>query len=219
MCPCRDGGGCPFPFRARVAPRRRETGSARFDCRRPVVVVLRSSVSPAGSRRTPMRSRPVLLLWSVLALLVPAAAPAAEDKAPAPNLPRLVADLGSDDFARREQATRAPDALGAPALDELRRAAAGDDAEVRRRARELVERIERRVETARLLQPRRVHLIYKNTPVADAVADFARQTGFAIELAGDRAKLNDRKVTLDTGPVPFWEAFDQFCRKAGLVEP
>jgi hypothetical protein len=166
-----------------------------------------------------MRSRPVRLLWSVLVLLVPAAAPAAEGKAPAPNLPRLVADLGSDDFARREQATRALDALGAPALDELRRAAAGDDAEVRRRARELVEKIERRVETARLLQPRRVHLIYKDTPVADAVADFARQTGFAIELVGDRAKLNDRKVTLDTGPVPFWEAFDQLCRKAGLVEP
>src|SRR5262249_13831751 len=30
--------------------------------------------------------------------------------------------------------------------------------------------------------------------------------------------LGGRKVTLDTGEGTFWEAFDQFCDKAGLVE-
>src|SRR5262249_15564513 len=30
--------------------------------------------------------------------------------------------------------------------------------------------------------------------------------------------LKERKVTLDTGMTTFWQAFDQFCEKAGLVE-
>ena len=38
-----------------------------------------------------------------------------------------------------------------------------------------------------------------------------------LRLAGDQAKLVARKVTLDTGEVPFWEALDQLCAKAGLV--
>ncbi len=32
---------------------------------------------------------------------------------------------------------------------------------------------------------------------------------------GDKTKLAKRKITLDTGEVSFWEAFDQLCLKAG----
>jgi len=44
--------------------------------------------------------------------------------------------------------------------------------------------------------------------VADAVADFAKRTGFRIVLAdADKAKLASRKLTLDTGTeVTYWEA-------------
>ncbi len=159
----------------------------------------------------------VLCLPFAAALLAASVAVAADGKAAAPPLPRLIADLGSPDFTQREEATRALDALGAPALDELRKATTSSDAEVRRRARELVAKLERRQETARLLQPRRVHLIFKDTPVGEAVAEFSRQAGFTLDL-GYGAGLAERKVTLDTGGVPFWEAFDQFCRAAGLVE-
>ncbi|MCI0638504.1 MAG: ankyrin repeat domain-containing protein [Gemmataceae bacterium] len=51
---------------------------------------------------------------------------------------RLVKQLGSDDFREREQATKQLKETGRPALKALRNAAASNDAEVRRRAEQLV---------------------------------------------------------------------------------
>jgi hypothetical protein len=163
--------------------------------------------------------RTLFLLVGGMACLAWTAAAHAEERTDAPPVARLVANLGSTDFTEREEATRALDRVGAPALAALRQAAQGPDLEVRRRAAELVGRIERREESSRLLVPRRVHLLYKDTPVPDALADFAAQTGYTLELGADRDKLANRHVTLDTGLVTFWEAFDQFCRAAGVVEP
>jgi len=50
------------------------------------------------------------------------------------------------------------------------------------------------------------------------VQDIAKKTGFQIQLEGDQTKFANRKITLDTGEAPFWQALDQFCQKAGLVE-
>src|SRR5690348_7394950 len=94
------------------------------------------------------------------------------------RVPRLIRQLGSDQFREREAATDALDGLGAAALEPLRKATKSEDAEVRRRAADLVQRIEKRVETARILAPLRVRLVYQDTPVADAVADFARKSGY-----------------------------------------
>jgi hypothetical protein len=135
------------------------------------------------------------------------------------SLARLIAQLGSDRYEEREVATRDLDALGSAALEALRRATTDDDAEVRRRARGLIATIEKRLEAARLLAPRKVHLVYKDTPVAEAVADLARKTGYAIQLQAATGAVQGRKITLDTGEVPFWQAFEQFCRAAGLSEP
>jgi uncharacterized protein (TIGR03067 family) len=55
---------------------------------------------------------------------------------------RLIQQLGSPDFAQREAATQRLKVLGEPALDALRKAASSDDAEVRRRAKGLIEDIE-----------------------------------------------------------------------------
>jgi hypothetical protein len=147
-------------------------------------------------------------------LASPTALPAEENAPPS----RLVDRLGSADFAEREAATRALEEIGAPVLPDLRRAAGSDDPEVRRRAGDLARRIGRRAESARLLEPKRVRLVYKDTAVAPALADLTEQTGYAVELRGD-GKAAERFLTLDTGPVSFWEAFDRVCRKAGLSEP
>ena len=69
-------------------------------------------------------------------------AAAAGDTAP-DAMDRIVARLGSDTFRDRETATRELDALGAAALDALRRAAGSTDPETRRRAADLIERINR----------------------------------------------------------------------------
>ena len=165
-----------------------------------------------------LRSLSLLLACGVTLLTFRTARPAEEKSAPLP-LARLIDRLGSSDFAEREGATRALDDIGTAALPDLRRAAEGDDPEIRRRAGDLIRRIERRAEAARLLAPKRVRLSCRDTPVGEALADLTRQSGFAITLPGDTGKVAGRRLTLDTGTVPFWEAFDQFCRKAGVSEP
>jgi hypothetical protein len=136
----------------------------------------------------------------------------------AERIAHWIVQLGSAEFEQREQATRALDALGASALNALREAVEDEDIETSRRAAQLVRRIEHRLETARLLAPKRVHLVFKNTPVTEAAAEFSKQTGYRIHVEGDKAKLDARKITLDTGDVPFWNAYEAFCRAAGLVE-
>ncbi len=105
-----------------------------------------------------------------------------------------------------------------PSACEGRNAAQSSDEEVSRRARELVRKIEQRLQTAKLLEPKRVRLVFQDTPLPNAVAEFAAKTGYPIQLDGDLTKLGHRKITLDTGLTTFWEATALFCRQAGLVE-
>src|SRR6267378_3168921 len=75
-------------------------------------------------------------VWAVVAAML-VHTPAAQPDSPA--MERHVQQLGSPVFAEREAATKALEAMGEPALDALRRAAAKSaDAEVRRRAKELI---------------------------------------------------------------------------------
>lgn len=168
-----------------------------------------------------MRTSPGMLPLVIGLVFVVSEARCAET-APEPadaRAARLAARLGSVAFAEREAAAAELETLGLDALAALRKASRSDDLEVRRRAAELMSRIERRLETVRLLEPRRVRLLFRDTPVAQAVDDVARQTGLAVKLhEPDKAKLADRKVTLDTGDTTLWDAFGQFVQKTGLVE-
>ncbi|HEV3260545.1 MAG TPA: hypothetical protein VG013_27060 [Gemmataceae bacterium] len=158
----------------------------------------------------------LLLLGGLCALPVPAAPPA---KPRSEDIHRLVSHLGSGRFSVRQAATRELDALGAAALDALHQAASDPDAEVRRRAVDLAAHIERRIETAQVLTPTRLRFVCKDKPVADAVAEFSRKTGFAVQIdPAARTRLGDRRVTLDTGDTTFWDAFEKLCDRAGLVE-
>src|SRR5262245_54187166 len=134
------------------------------------------------------------------------------------NIAKLIKQLGSSKFTERDKAKRALEALGAAALPALKKAAESPDLETSRRAGELVKKMEEKVTIDNLLAPKRVRLQLKDTPVLEAVAQLARQSGYAIEVQGDRTKFADRKVTLDTGDTTFWQAFDQLCQKAGLTE-
>lgn len=163
-----------------------------------------------------MRTRALVSLVGLLIVALGSVL-AAPEKASPDQVEKLIGQLGSKSFAQRERAMQALDDIGRPALEALRKAMHGPDSEVRRRATELVERIEKRGETGRILEATRVHLIYKDTPVAEAVADFARKSGYSIVLE-DPKKVEGRKLTLDTGDTTFWQAFDQFCAKARLVE-
>jgi hypothetical protein len=163
-------------------------------------------------------SNSVLILAIVLGLEtasgIRAAAPSPVD---AGQIAELITQLGSMKFKEREEATHALEGIGGPAIDALQRAARSNDPEIGRRAQSLAHTIQRQIDTGRFLAPLRLHLVYKDTPVVQAVKNLAEKTRFQIELGNPRG-LAARRITLDTGDTSFWEALDQFCQKAGLVE-
>ncbi len=157
------------------------------------------------------------LLFSLMILALVSSAGRGAEPAKAP-VAELIRALGSDDYQEREAASKALGALGAAALDALRKASLDPDPEVRGRASEVVQLIESLLETASVTAPQKLRLQYKDVPLAEALADLGKKTGFALKLQPETTKADDRKVTLDTGEVTTWEAFDKFCAAAGLVE-
>jgi hypothetical protein len=168
--------------------------------------------------KLPMR-RPYsfLVVAALFAMIFPALSRAQAPR-DAEQVSRLITQLGSPRFPEREEAGRALDALGTVALEALRQAADDRDPEIARRATGLVRKIEKRQETARMLAPLRIRLLFADTPLAEAVDDLAKKTGFIIKLDGDKTLLADRTITLDTGEVTFWEAWERFCAAAGVAE-
>ncbi len=55
-------------------------------------------------------------------------------------------------------------------------------------------------------------------PLAEAVADFQKKSGYNIHLHDPEGKLKERKIALDTGATTFWHALELFCAKAELTE-
>jgi hypothetical protein len=137
--------------------------------------------------------------------------------APAPPpVERLIQQLGDANPTVREIATQALEALGSGIVPALRQAADHADPEVRRRAATLLAAIEK----ADLVQPRRVSIKLEGKPIREAVAELARQTGYAIELYPPAANNDEREKqqhTFKLDNVTFWEAIDRLSREGGLV--
>lgn len=134
------------------------------------------------------------------------------------KIAQLVEKLGSGDFDEREQATEALDKIGIEALEALRKATKSDDAEMRRRAADLVGKIEKREASALLLRPTRVTLSLKDATVTEALAAL-RKAGDATFQVNDPANtLKDVRITLELKDATYFEALAAVCEKAGLVE-
>jgi hypothetical protein len=131
----------------------------------------------------------------------------------------LILQMGSERFAERARAMLELEAVGAPALEPLRRASKACDLETARRAAELVRRIEEQILVQQALAPKKLHLRFAETPALDAVAELSKQSGYAVPITGDRTLIVERKVTLDTGDITFWEAVDRLGAKAGVTLP
>jgi hypothetical protein len=165
-----------------------------------------------------MRTRLLLLMPLLVAGgFAPRPAAAADNPTPA-AIARMIDRLGSPDFEAREKAVQELEAVGPAALPPLRQAAAGSDPEVRRRAETLVHRLEARALAQKVLTPTHVRLVYRDVPVREALEDVQRKTGAQFQLHDPDNRVAERRLTLDTGDTTVWEALDQFCRKAGLIE-
>ena len=91
---------------------------------------------------TTMASRCLAVIVAVPAIAAATRADEPKSGAPEKELKRLVDQLGSERFDDREQAAHQLSKLGKPALPSLKEATKGPDAEVRRRAQQLVEEID-----------------------------------------------------------------------------
>jgi hypothetical protein len=145
-------------------------------------------------------------------------APAAKAESEAAKIAKLIEQLGDDSFETRQAATEALDKIGKPALGALEKALTNADSEIRKRAKDLVGRISKRADSDAVLTPKMVHLVFKETPITDAVAELKKQTGYNIVLHDPEKKLAGKKVTVDTGKVAFWVALEKFCDAAGITE-
>jgi hypothetical protein len=123
---------------------------------------------------------------------------------------RLIKDLGAEDWRVRENAGRELVQRGERALPYMRRALAGtDNPEVQRRLAVLV----RRMDSDRLVAPKRVTLSAKNRTAKQLVDDLAQQTGYKLELG----EQPDVKHSLEFDNTPFWQAIDAVASAAGLT--
>lgn len=139
--------------------------------------------------------------------------------APVPSVEQLIEHLGDQDFRVREAAQKTLEALGPAALPGLRKQQTHADAEVRRRLEELLPRLE----TAALLAAKRVTLRLERSPIKDALAELAKQTGYKLTLWPEGAANGDREKQVYSfafEQLTFWEALDKLCETAGLqLEP
>src|SRR5215216_5874554 len=136
----------------------------------------------------------------------------------ADSVEAAVAKLAAPRYAEREKAARDLEAIGEPALKALKAAQASADEEVRARAKVLVDKIELAERSRRLLEAPKLSLMFPDYPLDTAVQEFARQSGIRVAYHPAPGVDTKRKVSLDTGPLPYWEAVHAFYKAAGLTE-
>ncbi len=132
-----------------------------------------------------------------------------------PDPAALIEKLGAASFAERE-ASKSLENLGGKALPALRGALKSRDAEVRARARAMIDRIEARL----LVQETPIRLDFKDAPLDDVLKSISNQAGFQVSLAG-RGPMNmgsrTERITLsDPAPTGFWKAVDRVFEAARL---
>lgn len=158
-------------------------------------------------------------LAAVVALGLLAGSLVALDDPPSSQNPvaALIAQLGHDDYALREDAEKQLGELGPDALPALREAAAGENPEVSRRAGRALQRITRRLDNEKLLVPKLVALNAENVGLDALLADLSKQSGYDVITAGPNAGSPAlRRYAVKTGTVPFWQAVLAVCDAADL---
>jgi hypothetical protein len=126
----------------------------------------------------------------------------------------LTRKLGSGSFVERDRAAKALEQLGKTAMPALRAAVANGDLETQRRALLVIERIEDRIVLADILTPTPIRLQLGEMSVTDALLKVQSQMGLPCGAAITKKTL----AKLDTGTLPYWQAWQRFCEAAGLSE-
>ena len=117
-----------------------------------------------------------------------------------------IKQLGSTDFNAREKATEQLRSHGPSALPLLRAALNATDAEVRKRAADLVAVLEKLDQTRKALEPLKVTLKLKQASANEALAEFSKASGMRVDFADPRDRVAGKKIDLSLENASVWEA-------------
>ena len=118
----------------------------------------------------------------------------------------LIVRLGRAEFAEREQASKALKHAAHPCC-RLRKAVKHRDAEVRRRAEELIPVLEHIAAVA----PKCITLSTRKQPLSVILKEIEKQTGYTVK---EEERNDYQHYSFEMKNVPFWEAIEQIRREA-----
>ena len=129
------------------------------------------------------------------------------------DIAQLIKDLGDEDYRTREKAGRELVAKGDKALPQMRAALrATESPEVQRRLSVMI----RKMDTERLVAPKRITIAKKEMSVKAALDEISKQSGYKIDYSGGGGN-SDENQTFEFDNVPFWVAIDRVANAAGCV--
>jgi hypothetical protein len=129
------------------------------------------------------------------------------------SAPDLAKKLASRIYVERENAAKKLEQLGTAALPALKASLASADLETKRRAQALIERIEDRLLREQTIKATPMRIQFTDTKVNDALRQLRQQTGLAFSDADGPDRVN-----VDSGAVPYWQAWRAFRAAAKLNE-
>jgi hypothetical protein len=146
------------------------------------------------------------------ALAVVAAVTWAETPEPGEiRVARLVRDLGAADYSKRQAADDQLAKLGHQSRSQLEQALEHSDAEVRLRARRLLERLK----LDELWAGSRVRLTTHGEPASKILLGLAAQTGNHIYIGDPYGNFAEKKLDATGASMGYWEAVDWICGESG----
>ncbi len=148
------------------------------------------------------------------AIAAPLAAQEAPKPAPQPvpvRVAKLIRDLGSPSYTKRETATQALSDIGATSREGLEAALQDSDPEVRLRAALLLKRLN----VERLWQGSPVKLAATTMKASEAVTALGKQTENEVAVGDQYGTFQENEVHFDGGDGQFWPIVDELCRQSG----
>ena len=77
----------------------------------------------------------------------------------------------------------------------------------------MITKYDRQADNELALTPTKVRIKATETPLAEVIADLAKQANMRVQLAREPADLPGRKITIEIKDTSFWEALDAICRE------
>ena len=127
------------------------------------------------------------------------------------RIAKLIEELGSSSYTKRQAASEELRKIGLKGRPEIETAAKSDDPDVRLRAARLL----RRLNVERLWSGSPFTLVADNISASEATKQIGEQTGNQVLVGDQYGTFHDQKIQMNHRGTTFWQAVDDLCRQSG----